>query len=77
MLVAFLAALVVVNVMYVWLLDRKDTRYDAQVQRLCQRIQAPEQAVLEHAVTPREGPLFSNEFSEDDQFLEGLMDGRS
>jgi ABC-type transport system involved in cytochrome bd biosynthesis fused ATPase/permease subunit len=40
-----LVALVVVNVLYVLHLERKDRRHDAQVDRLLQRIQAPEIAV--------------------------------
>jgi hypothetical protein len=41
----FLTALVVVNVLYVRHLEAKDRRHDSQVDRLLQRIQAPETAV--------------------------------
>lgn len=73
MLYLLLAALLVVNTGYLIVLDRKDRRFDAQVNRLLQRIQAPEQAVVEHSarVAPeREGPLFTNEFSDDQDALE-------
>lgn len=42
--------------------DRKDKRHAEQVQQFCQRIQAPEQAVLEHAAIERtDGPLYERE----------------
>lgn len=50
--VVLIAALIAVNVLYIRLLDRKDARQDRQVQRLCQRIQAPELAVIEHDRPP-------------------------
>jgi len=78
MLYALLAALVAVNAGYLFLLDRKDRRFDEQVSRLLQRIQAPDQAVLEHSVMTspkREGPAFENEFSEDEAHLEDIRLG--
>lgn len=79
MVYILVTALVAVNIAYLFLLDRRDRRHDSQVNRLLQRVQAPEQAVLEHAahVAPeREGPLFTNEFSDDQDALD-LMLGES
>ena len=71
---ALLAGLILVNALYVVHLDRKDKRVDVQVNRLLQRIQAPERAVLEHAeIRPQEGPLYSNEWSEEEARLEALF----
>jgi hypothetical protein len=71
---ALLIALVVINGLYVLHLERKDRRHDSQVNGLLQRIQAPERAVLEHAeVRPAEGPLFSNEWSEEEDRLEEIF----
>lgn len=51
-----LAALIAVNVAYLWLLDRRDSRDRAERASWLQRIQAPQAAVYEHhaAVTPPE-----------------------
>jgi hypothetical protein len=69
-----LGALVAVNAAYVWHLERKDRRHDDQVSRLLQRIQAPEQAVIEHSQSERlDGDLYSNEFREDDELLEQIL----
>jgi hypothetical protein len=43
----FLTALVIVNVLYVRHLEAKDRRHDQAVDRLLQRIQAPEVAVAQ------------------------------
>lgn len=54
MTIAFLAALVAVNIAYLVLLDRRDTRDRAERAALHQRFQAPQAAIYEHhaAVTP-------------------------
>lgn len=49
MTTALLAALVAVNIAYLVLLDRRDTRDRSERAVLLQRIQAPEAAVYEHA----------------------------
>lgn len=49
MIIALLTALVAVNVAYLVLLDRRDTRDRSERATLLQRIQAPEAAVYEHA----------------------------
>lgn len=54
------------------LLDRKDRRHAHQIAELCQRVQAPEQAVIEHAAKPSEGPLFVSPF--DDEAFHDLKD---
>lgn len=69
-----LLALLSLNAGYLVLLDRKDKRHLAQVQTLCQRIQAPDQAVIEHSETKTfDGPLYSNEFSEEEDRLEAML----
>lgn len=50
MIFALLAALVIVNVLYVLHLERKDRRHDEQVGRLLMHIQAPEMAVAQRQV---------------------------
>lgn len=42
----------------VYALVRKDERAHAERQQLLQRIQAPEQAVIEHASVPSDRPLY-------------------
>lgn len=56
MTIALTAALILQTSLIVWLLDRKDKRclqvtalYREEIGALLQRIQAPEQAVYEHA----------------------------
>ena len=43
------AALILQAVCFVWLVDRVTRRHDTQVSDLCQRLQAPEVAVAQHA----------------------------
>lgn len=64
-----------------WVLDRRDQRAksdrDAErevANRLLQRIQAPQQAVVDYAPQNKvEGPLFSNEWSEEEERLDVLL----
>lgn len=57
--------------------DRKDRRHQEQVQKLLQRIQAPEQAVLEHAAQERpEGPLYRTEFDDDMDHLNAVLEAQ-
>jgi hypothetical protein len=71
---ALLAGLILINALYVVHLDRKDKRVDAQVNRLLQRIQAPERAVVEFSeIHPTEGPVYSNEWIEEQENLEALF----
>lgn len=58
MTLAFLIALVVVNVGWLWLVDRKDKRHDTQLSRLIVHVQAPEQAVAHAMAIPIDGPLY-------------------
>jgi len=68
-------AVVVITALYALASDRKDKRHAEQVQKLCQRLQAPEQAVLEHAAQERsEGPLYVTEFDEDMAHLEKVLE---
>jgi hypothetical protein len=46
-------------------LTRTLDRAHTERQQLLQRIQAPEQAVIEHAAVPSDGPLFVSPFDDD------------
>jgi hypothetical protein len=66
---ALLTALVVVNVLYVRHLEAKDRRHDNTVDRLLQRIQAPEVAVAQAAAVgavdmPAVNPAIDEEYWE-------------
>lgn len=50
---------------FVLLVHKLGVRHDARVDRLLQRIQAPEQAVIEHAAVPHDGPLFVSPFDDE------------
>lgn len=58
MTIALLAALIAANITWVWLIDRKDKRHDAQLTRLLVHVQAPERAVAHATSAPVDGPLY-------------------
>lgn len=72
MLIVLLIALVAVNVAYLVLLDRRDTRDVAERAVLLQRIQAPEAAVYEHATRdlpadPEPFPMSDEQLAEQEE----------
>lgn len=79
-MLAAVALLVVIAALLV-VIDRQGKRHHdelrahrVEVAGLCQRLQAPETAVLQHAAewSDREGPMFTNEFDEDEKALEAM-----
>ena len=73
MTIALLAALVAVNLAYVWHLERKDRRHDSQVNRLLHWVHSPATASLEQAHVSYDGPRHSNEFREEQARLLQLV----
>jgi hypothetical protein len=67
-LAALIVALVAVNVLYIRHMEAKDRRHDSQVDRLLQRIQAPEiavqQAMPATADMPAVNPAIDEEYWE-------------
>jgi hypothetical protein len=75
-LIALLAALVAVNIAYLLLIDRRDSRDRTERAAWLQRIQNPQAAVHEHhrAVTPPDPPASPLPMS--DEEMAEMMDGR-
>lgn len=71
-----LLILPVVVLACLWALERKDRRHTELVERLCQRIQAPEQAVLDHtaSLASSDEPLFVP--VDDDEAWRDLREGQ-
>ena len=70
-----LVVVALITGLFLYANDRKDRRHAEQVQKLCQRLQAPEQAVLEHASQERtEGPLYRTEFDDDMDHLHAVLE---
>ena len=67
-------ALVLLNVVWIFVLDRKDKRHDAQMGRLLVHIQAPQQAVMQQMPQlPEPEYRFQNEFTEQQEHLQDLV----
>lgn len=68
LLVALVVGIAGLNVLYVRHLEAKDRRHDEQVNRLLQRIQAPEVAVAQAASLPTESLPAVSQFDDDDHW---------
>ena len=75
MTIALLAALVAVNIAYIWHLERKDRRHDSQVNRLIHWAQSPSTAAVEQVSRPSEGPLYRNPWNAEVERLELAVNG--
>jgi hypothetical protein len=71
--VALLAALVAVNIAYIWRDARKDARHDAQVNRLIHWAQSPQTAAVEQVARPSDGPLYVNPEHAEQAWLKQLV----
>lgn len=80
-MIAAAALLVIVALLVI--IDRQGRRHHEELQAhrleiagLCQRLQSPETAVLHYAAgqSEREGPMFTNEFDEDEKALEAMLE---
>jgi len=73
---ALLAALTLTFAGSLWLMDRKDKRHARAVADLCQRIQAPEAAVIQHATEharPDEPEPYPDEELVDEEVQEAIL----